>query len=313
MTDIRIAQFSDTHFLEADAEPEGGFAYETSQAFDATAAHLVSASTDGSFSPDLVVATGDIADHGRSAQYRIAADRFAGLASDLGVAMNVTPGNHDRDAELSAALGRPNVTMSRVVEIGTWCFLFVDSNAGVMRVDDDGRRVDPPSYDDRLHRNGSLGTAETAWVREMCELTTADHVFVWLHHPPHLPSGLSADETYAGEWRTLLEDENSATTKIRGLGGGHTHMPTDYRFAERPVFVCPALKNNFSVEAATMLPPGYRTYAFGDDGSISSEVVLVDDERWPRRPLGRAVMSLLKGELTYAEFDEIVARKRAGA
>lgn len=311
MTDIRIAQFSDTHFLEADAEPEGGFAYDTAAAFDASAALLASTAASGDFAPDLVVATGDIADHGRPAQYRIAADRFASLASELGVAVNVTPGNHDRDAELNVALGRPNVTTSRVVEIGSWCFLFVDSNAGVMLLDDDGRLVDP-DYDDRLHRNGSLGTGESAWIRQMCAMTEADHVFVWLHHPPHLPGGLSADEVYADEWRSLLAAGDAGTAKIRGLGGGHTHMPAEYRFADCPVYVCPALKNNFDVEAATMLPPGYRSYTFGVDGSITSDVVFVEDERWPRSPVGRAVMSLLRGELTYAEFDEIVARKRAG-
>ena len=68
------------------------------------------------------------------------------------------------------------------------------------------------------------------------------------------------------------------------------------------MFVSPALKNNFDLQAATMLPPGYRTYEFGADGSIVGDVQLVDDSRWPRHPIGRAVMSLMRGELTWQQF-----------
>ena len=99
--------------------------------------------------------------------------------------------------------------------------------------------------------------------------------------------------------------------KVRGFGGGHTHVPDTYEFEGRPVFVAPSFKNNFDIVAGTLLPPGYRSYEFAADGSVSSEVVLVGEERWPRSPLGRSVMALLRGELTYAEFDEIVARRRA--
>ena len=37
---IRILQLSDTHFLEDEAEPEGGAAYNTDEAFDALIRHL---------------------------------------------------------------------------------------------------------------------------------------------------------------------------------------------------------------------------------------------------------------------------------
>jgi hypothetical protein len=73
--------------------------------------------------------------------------------------------------------------------------------------------------------------------------------------------------------------------------------------------VSPSLKNNFSMDPQTWLPPGYRTYEFMVDGSITSEVQLVDDERWPRRPFGRLLGSLFNGEITFSELDEIIARR----
>ena len=81
------------------------------------------------------------------------------------------------------------------------------------------------------------------------------------------------------------------------------------------MFVSPSLKNNFSLDPQTWLPPGYRTYEFMADGSVTSEVQLVDDERWPRLPFGRLLGSLFRGEITFSEMDEIIARRNriAGA
>jgi len=170
-----------------------------------------------------------------------------------------------------------------------------------------GRFVDPADYDDRLHNNGVLGEREASWIRDMCAATRAEHVFIWLHHPPAATVGLTQSEAYTAEWRVLLGD----LTNVRGMAGGHTHVPDAYHFEGVPIFVSPALKNNFDLLARTMLPPGYRTYEFTADGSVSGNVHLIDDERWPRHPLGRAVMSLMQGELTWGQFDEIVARKAA--
>ena len=300
-TSIRIAQLSDTHFLEDGAEPEGGFAYDTAEAFDAVHDHLVDIINNESL--DLIVVTGDVADHGRPAQYRRAADAFERFT----VPVNVCPGNHDQDATFATGLGRPTIGTSRVIEAGNWCFLFVDSNAGVMVPDGSGRAVDPEDYEMRLHGNGSLGDRETSWIRDMCATTDAEHVFIWLHHPPGVTVGLAKDTTYANEWQALLADLPS----VRGMGAGHTHVPAEYTFDGRPVFVSPSLKNNFDLEANTLLPPGYRTYEFAADGTISSVVHVVDDDRWPRHPIGRAVASLLRGELSWEQFDEIVARKQA--
>lgn len=292
---VRVGHLSDTHFLEAGAPPEGGHAYDTAAAFDAVLEHL------GDHDHlDLMVVTGDVADHGRPGQYELAAEAFARFA----VPVNVCPGNHDLDRAFRAGIDGHAVGTSRVVELGAWTFLFVDSNAGQMVPDDAGDLVDPPG-EVRLHANGSLGDREASWIREACERTDAEHVFVWVHHPPGVPVPLVADEAYTAEWLGVLQ----AAPAIRGIGGGHTHIPSFHEVVDRPVFVAPSLKNNFDLVAETWLPPGYRTYEFGADGTISSDLHLVDDDRWPRRPFGRAIRSLFNGELTHAELAEIVARR----
>jgi 3',5'-cyclic-AMP phosphodiesterase len=295
---VRIVQLSDTHFLEDGEEAEGGFSYDTAEAFDAVHAHV-----DGASKADLVVITGDIADHGRPAQYQRAASAFERFVAPV----NTCPGNHDQDAAFTVGMGRPQIGTSRVIEAGAWSFLFVDSNAGVMVPHESGRHVDPTDYSDRLHRNGALGERESTWIRDMCTAASTPNVFVWVHHPPEPPIGMIDEPEYAQEWRSLLID----LPMIKGFGGGHTHWPAEYEFEGRPVHLCPALKNNFDIAAATLLPPGYRTYEFAEDGTFSGQAHLVDDDRWPRHRIGRTVLALLKGEMSFEQFDERVAARKA--
>jgi Icc protein len=302
---LRVGQLSDTHFLEPGLEPEGGHAYDTQAAFDAVLEHM----TEHMAAPnglDLIVVTGDVADHGRAEQYEIAAAALARLPATV----HTCPGNHDFDDPFRSGFGGgdaehdADIHTPRVSHHGAWAFVYADTNAGRMVAGDDGRRIDPPG-EERLHGNGSLGMAEAAWLRETVAEIEAEHVFVWLHHPPDADVPLCADAGYTAEWLALIDDLPS----VRGFGGGHTHVPSSYSFADRPVFVAPSLKNNFDLEANTWLPPGYRTFEFHDDGTVTSEVHLVDDERWPRRPFGRALRALFMGEITYAELAEIVARR----
>ena len=296
---VRILQLSDTHFLVEGESPQGGAAYNTAEAFDAVFEHAASGPA-----VDLVVVTGDVADHGRQDQYQVAADALGRFPWPV----NVCPGNHDQDAPFSSGIGRPGVSTSRVVEIGSWCFVFADSNAGVMVADDDGRYVDPDDVDDRLHRNGTLGPREAAWIVDVCGATPADHVFVWVHHPPSVPIPMAYDAAYSAEWEEILAE----VANIRGFGAGHTHIPHHYEWHGRDVYVGPALKNNFDRDAKTWLPPGYRSYTFNPDGTLSSDLHLIDDERWPRNSFGRALTALFDGEITHDQLNEIVARRAQG-
>jgi 3',5'-cyclic-AMP phosphodiesterase len=289
---IRVTQFSDTHF-STKGRSHGGFGYDTDETWETIYAHAFER---GEPVPDLVVVSGDIADHGLADEYAKAAAAFERLP----VAANVCAGNHDFHVPLEAVLPRPRLTMSRTMRVGPWLFLFADSNHNGREIGDDGRLHD---LEDRIEEKAQFGPQEVAWLSETINATDADHAFIWVHHPPQAP-GFFNSSIHDSE----VEDLFCTHTKLRGLGAGHTHTNTSAEIHGRHAYVCPSFTLNVDFVEHTTLPPGYRTYEFHDDGTVASVCHLLDDERWPRRKLPAPTVAWLMGEISY---DEMIAQVEA--
>lgn len=283
---LTVTQLSDLHVSPPGRRGYGGLAPDTAESFDAV---LASAFGDGRRS-DLTVVTGDIADRGAPEEYGIAADRLARIPTPV----TVLPGNHDFSAPFEGRLPAPGVSMNRAERHGPWQFIYLDSNADGRHTDATGRLVDD---EDRIRSNGRLGAAEVGWVDELLGASEAEHVWLWVHHAPGA-TGMFWQPPYTAEIEGLIE----RNPRIRGIGAGHTHTNEQPVVGERPVTICPSLTLNFDIDAWTTFPPGYRTYEFGDDGSVESRLHLLDDADWPRIPLPEAVVRFIEGELTWDEM-----------
>ncbi|MCY3577431.1 MAG: metallophosphoesterase [bacterium] len=289
---FRVTQFSDMHFC---MEPEAA-SRNTDDTWDAV---FADAFESGQLLPDLVVITGDIADNGTEAEYEKIAEKLARLP----VPAVVCPGNHDRQVPFDAILPRPGVSSGRTMRVGKWLFLFADSNADGRDQRPDGSLVD---REDRTHAHGRFGDAEVAWIAETVERSNADHAFVWTHHPPGA-FGFFSKPDHDAEFARLIDMAPS----IRGVGAGHTHTNTTHECGGRPIHQCPSLSTNINYENFTTLPPGYRTYEFADDGSISTEAHLVGEDRWLSSPLPEIARRMLCGEISYEEMMDQMAAERA--
>jgi 3',5'-cyclic-AMP phosphodiesterase len=285
---IRVTQFSDTHFSTTGERSHGGMGYDTDEAWAAIRSHAFDGERP---QPDLVVVTGDIADHGTADEYVKAAAHL----STVPVPVNVCIGNHDFHLPFESGLPRPGLTMSRTLRVGSWLFLFADSNYPGKDYDALGRATDK---DDRIEHNGGFGPIESSWLSDTIAATDADHAFIWVHHPPAALGHFNVPE-YDAEAEALV----AAHPKLRGFGCGHTHTDTVVHLAERPVFTCPAFTINLDFREFTTLPPGYRTYEFHDDGTVTSDCHLLDG-RWKRRQLPEPAAKWLMGELTWDEMQE---------
>ncbi len=145
-----IAHVSDTHFGNEVQDP----ATRNTLVMD----HLLAMDP----RPDVLVVTGDVADHGLPEEYAAARawlDRWDGPLA-------VCPGNHDVRDAFVAGLG---IATRTVVEAGGSRFVMLDS---LVDADETGR-VDP----------GRLGEDQLAWLdARLAE--DAGPAYVCLHHPP---------------------------------------------------------------------------------------------------------------------------------
>ncbi len=298
---VTVTQFSDTHFSYPGHRSHGGFGYDTDAAWEACAAHAFN----GDGGPtDITVVTGDLADRGEPGEYDVAVERLSTIPNPT----NILPGNHDFHLPLSTQVPRPGLSMDRVQTVGPWLFIFADSNAEGRELGPDGRLVDKP---DRIETNGLLGAAEVAWIEEVIGASRADHVWLWMHHPPAMPGSFNHPD-FDAEVAAMFERQ----PKIRGIGAGHVHSDMIVELAGRPIHVSPALTINIDFDNWTTLPPGYRTYDFADDGTVTSECHLVAEDVWPRIELPDLVIQHFRGEIGWEEMvtrmNELVDNSGAG-
>ena len=158
---FRVTQFSDMHFC---TEPEGE-PRNTDDTWDAVFADAFESSRP---IPELVVITGDIAHNGTEAEYEKVAEKLARLP----VPAVVCPGNHDRQVPFDAILPRPGLSNGHTMRVGSWLFVFADSNADGRDQRPDGSLVD---REDRTHKHGRFGDPEVVWVAETVNRSDAEH------------------------------------------------------------------------------------------------------------------------------------------
>lgn len=281
---IRITQLSDTHFAADGARSHGGMGYDTDASFAAVLGHLADTAP-----ADLTIVTGDVADHGEADEYRKAMRQLARLAGPLAV----LPGNHDFHTPFETMLPSTKVMMPRTLRMGDWLFVFLDTNHDAKVLDQSGHFRDRP---DRIHTNGNISAADVEWIGWLDKHSDAKYLFVWGHHPPFVPGAFNVP-AYDERAEAVL-----ANPKVRGMAAGHVHTDHVLEAKGRPVYICPSLTFNFCTTAYTSLPPGYRTFEFGDDGTVASTCHLLDDARWPRFPLPEAGIRYLKGELAWDDL-----------
>ncbi len=286
---IRVVQLSDTHFAQDGHRSHRGFGYDTDAAF--AAVH------ERAFGPereaiDYVVITGDVVDNGLDVEYEKASAHLRTIPH----ALRLTPGNHDFHEPFQRGVMPLSATQDRAFECDNWLFVLADSNHNGKVPDGDGGWVDA---EDRVEKaGGMLGPHERAWIDEQIAASDAEHVWIWVHHPPGMHIKGFTVSAYDTEIAELLE----AHDRIRGIGAGHVHTDAIREFAERAVHVCPALTINLDYETFTLLPPGFRRYRFHPDGRVDSECELIDDPRWPRRRIPSLGVRYLLGDEAWREW-----------
>ncbi|MGW0660778.1 metallophosphoesterase [Streptodolium elevatio] len=296
---INVVQISDLHFPDT-ASVRGFVQHDPDRGLAAVLGHADAEIADA----DLVVATGDLADLGEPGAY----ERLGEVLDRLPAPVYCVSGNHDKNDAYQACLPRPNVHLEQAVRVGPWLMLFLDSNARGREEAGDGVYRD---RDDRMTaaEQPGLTLGDAARARALLEASNAEHVFVWLHHPP-LPD-IAPDAQGDTELARLVRD----FPRIRAIGAGHLHGDLKGEFEGRPVYVCPSTTYSIDYVGRVFDGPSYRVYTLYADGRVESEARTVpgsitDTMRAKSAPkfltdlmMGRVTLEEMRA-LTDTEFEE---------
>ncbi len=203
--------------------------------------------------PDVLVVTGDVADHGTAEEYvgaRAWLDRWPGVVA-------VCPGNHDARDAFVAGLGLP---ARSVVETGGYRFLMLDSLVDAV----DGERVD----------EGRLGEEQLAWLDRELAASEAP-AFVCLHHPP-VTIGIPLMDPIR-----LLDGEPLAAVigahpHVLATLVGHAHTMSTTTYAGRPLLIGGGVVSTVPLVAEPFpvvwydAPPSLALHLVDDDHRVTT-------------------------------------------
>lgn len=206
---------------------------------------------------DLILLTGDLAEHGETETYR----RLASRLEAYGRPVAALPGNHDDPDTLARHFQAPLRDSGVELALGRWRLLLLDTTAV------------GESW-------GRLGATRLAWLRERLAHASVRPVLVALHHPP-LPLGspwmdaiglTDGDDLYA-----CLKGQR----QVRGVLFGHAHQPCDLRRGVVRYLGCPSTCVQFTPRTETVQiddgPPGWRELTLRPDGDLATAVCYADE------------------------------------
>jgi Icc protein len=234
---IVIAHVSDTHFGDSVREP----AVRTAAVMD----HLLAMSP----RPDVLVVSGDVADHGLPEEYAAARawlDRWGGPLA-------VCPGNHDVRSAFVAGLGIESRT---VVDAAGGRFVLLDSLIDAVG----GVRIDP----------GELGDDQLEWLDARLAEDPRP-TYVVLHHPPTTLSLELMDPIRLRDGDALAAVLTRHPHVVATLVG-HAHTMAATTYAGRPLLIGGGVVSTVTADAESAPTLWY-------DAPASFALHLVEDGR----------------------------------
>lgn len=249
----RVLQITDPHLM---ADPSGTLlGVRTRDSLEA----VIERARGYGPAPDLLLATGDLAQDASEAAY----DEFARQVSVFGCPQSWIAGNHD-DSERLARVARRYRAAGRHLLVGDWQVVMLDS-----------------SVPGKVH--GHVPGEELAFLEEALSACPDRPALVCLHHHP-----IEIDT----EWMRAIGVDNRDAfwsvidrfPQVRAVLWGHIHQELDQYRGNVRLLATPSTciqfepgSTDFSVER---LAPGFRWLDLHSDGRLDTGIVRATDFRY---------------------------------
>ncbi len=258
-----IAQITDVHIGFDQGNPDE----INRQRLDRTLQELAKAT----LPPDLLLATGDLTDHGDIKSYEALRDAFAGLPFPVWPCM----GNHDQRDNFRTIF--PDIPVADgfiqyALDLGELRLLILDTLI-------EGRH------------GGGFCEIRAAWLAAQLAAEPERPTIIVMHHPP-VPVGIGWMDPLPDEpWILRFRAATKGHDQIRAILCGHLHRPVVVPFDGRTLVVCPATAVQLGLDLRPIDPevPDGRTMITLDPscyalhrwvgGQLATHFVTVSDER----------------------------------
>ena len=207
---------------------------------------------------ELAVCTGDIVQDDSAKAYK----RFRKRLAKLELPVVCVPGNHDVRTLMRELLSEPPFSYCPDIREGNWLMTCVDSCV-------DGRA------------GGQIGERELEKLGATVTATDAEHVIVFLHHPPVVMGSTWLDSVGledAAEFMVAV----SRQPKVRAVVFGHVHQEYDRIHGDVRVIGTPSTCRQFKPGSSEFdvddRPPAYRRIQLLPDGRVETTLIWVTYE-----------------------------------
>lgn len=234
-----IAHLSDPHLC-----PEGQL-YQS--VLDTTPRFAEAVEQAATFSPDLLILSGDLTEHGDAESYARARDLLAGFPAPI----LAIPGNHDdRERFRTGLSGLPNL-----IPLPTSGPLHSAADGPVRVI---GFDVTVPG-----DHHGLVTPDHAAWLDATLSAAPDRPTLVMMHQPPYA-TGISFIDEFRCFGEDLLAEVLSRHPQVIRLLAGHVHRFMLASFAGRPALTAPAIATSLALR----LDPGAEPASFTEPAAF---------------------------------------------
>lgn len=273
-----VAQLSDPHILAHGAifkapvagPPPGN---ERVLAEIDTAAHLASAvATLNALDPrpDVAVVTGDLCDHGETAEY----ENLRELLAPLQMPVFLIPGNHDNRDGMRALFG----SAGYLPATGFLQYAIEDFPLRIIALD----TLIPGQH------SGELCVERLRWLDETLAAAPNRPTLVLMHHPP-FATGIEYMDGHGFRNPEALAAVIARHPHVERIACGHLHRSIDRRFAGTVAGTAPSTAHQIRLDLRPGVrlhfrfePPGYQLHLWEDGGLVTHTAVFGDFHAPPR-------------------------------
>jgi len=255
---VLIAQITDLH-----ARPPGRLSNRVVET-NAMLANAVAAIAALRPLPDVVIATGDLADAGEAEEYRVLRAELGKLAMPV----YVIPGNHDRRESLREVFGD----------------LAYLPREGRIRYVIDEHPVRLVALDTQLpgRTEGELGADQLAWLDRRLAEAPERPTIVFMHHPP-FPTGIAHMDRINCVDGAAMEAVIRRHRQVERVLCGHHHRPIQIRWAGTIGSIAPSTAHQVTLDLrpdapATfdLEPPAFHLHAWVPGAGIITHHAYID-------------------------------------